>query len=171
MPSLSPVEVTNAVGRAASAAKTFNKTSISQRKIILQSLLDWLVAESETLCRMAARDTGKTSECIVQRQGEVVSSAEQQILNPVALTVVDAFLGEILVTAEKLRWILANVDHVLADESRSYVQHALSYFISTQSSPNLSPSNPLLLLHKRSKVVYEPLGGDFLPLSPAAAAR
>jgi acyl-CoA reductase-like NAD-dependent aldehyde dehydrogenase len=51
--------------------------------------------------------------------------------------VVDAAFGEILVTAEKLRWTIANGEAALKDDYR--------------------PTN-LLMAHKVSKVVYEPLG-------------
>ncbi|POY73058.1 hypothetical protein BMF94_3896 [Rhodotorula taiwanensis] len=52
-------------------------------------------------------------------------------------TLVDAAFGEILTTCEKLRWTLNNAESVLAPEARS---------------------TNLLLAHKKSKVVYEPLG-------------
>lgn len=114
VPSLSKFEVTSAIGKAEAASQAFNKSSIHERKVILQSLQDWLLSESETLCQMAARDTGKTS------------SYPKSCLNPHPQNnsscydaVLDAFLGEILVTAEKIRWILANLDNVLADEYRS----------------------------------------------------
>lgn len=53
------------------------------------------------------------------------------------LLVVDAAFGEILVTAEKLRWVIANGEGILKPESRR---------------------TNLLLAHKVHKVVYEPLG-------------
>ncbi|GAA6007415.1 hypothetical protein JCM11491_004155 [Sporobolomyces phaffii] len=52
-------------------------------------------------------------------------------------TLVDAAFGEILTTCEKLRWTIANGEEALKPEYR--------------------PTN-LLLAHKVSKVVYEPLG-------------
>ncbi|TNY18946.1 meiotic sister-chromatid recombination aldehyde dehydrogenase [Rhodotorula diobovata] len=52
-------------------------------------------------------------------------------------TLVDAAFGEILTTCEKLRWLLANAESALAPEYR--------------------PTN-LVLAHKVSKVVFEPLG-------------
>lgn len=51
--------------------------------------------------------------------------------------VVDAAFGEILTTCEKLRWVIANGESIL--------------------SPSTRPTN-LVLAHKVSKVVYEPLG-------------
>ncbi|GJN93952.1 hypothetical protein Rhopal_007012-T1 [Rhodotorula paludigena] len=52
-------------------------------------------------------------------------------------TLVDAAFGEILTTCEKLRWVIANGESILSPSSR--------------------PTN-LVLAHKVSKVVYEPLG-------------
>ncbi|GAA5827611.1 hypothetical protein JCM11251_001757 [Rhodosporidiobolus azoricus] len=52
-------------------------------------------------------------------------------------TLIDAAFGEILTTCEKLRWTIANGEEILKPESR--------------------PTN-LVLAHKVSKVVYEPLG-------------
>ncbi|BGP51561.1 Meiotic Sister-Chromatid recombination aldehyde dehydrogenase [Rhodotorula kratochvilovae] len=52
-------------------------------------------------------------------------------------TLVDAAFGEILTTCEKLRWLIANAEAALA--------------------PDYRPTN-LVLAHKVSKVVYEPLG-------------
>ncbi|BGP03337.1 Meiotic Sister-Chromatid recombination aldehyde dehydrogenase [Rhodotorula toruloides] len=52
-------------------------------------------------------------------------------------TIVDAAFGEILTTCEKLRWLIANAEDSLR--------------------PDYRPTN-LILAHKVSKVVYEPLG-------------
>ncbi|GAA6046801.1 hypothetical protein JCM3770_005649 [Rhodotorula araucariae] len=52
-------------------------------------------------------------------------------------TLVDAAFGEILTTCEKLRWLISNAESALA--------------------PDYRPTN-LVLAHKVSKVVYEPLG-------------
>ncbi|GAA5985650.1 hypothetical protein JCM11641_001462 [Rhodosporidiobolus odoratus] len=52
-------------------------------------------------------------------------------------TLVDAAFGEILTTCEKLRWVIANGESILKPEHRS---------------------TNLILAHKVSKVVYEPLG-------------
>jgi acyl-CoA reductase-like NAD-dependent aldehyde dehydrogenase len=50
----------------------------------------------------------------------------------------DASLGEILVTCEKLRWLIANGEQVLKPERR--------------------PVTGLLMMHKRAEIRYEPLG-------------
>jgi len=51
---------------------------------------------------------------------------------------IDAALGEILVTCEKLRWLIANAEKVLKTEKR--------------------PVSGLLMMHKTAQVRYEPLG-------------
>jgi acyl-CoA reductase-like NAD-dependent aldehyde dehydrogenase len=51
---------------------------------------------------------------------------------------IDASLGEILVTCEKLRWLIANGEQVLKPEKR--------------------PVTGVLMMHKRAEIRYEPLG-------------
>jgi len=51
---------------------------------------------------------------------------------------IDASLGEILVTCEKLRWLIANGEQVLKPEKR--------------------PVTSVLMMHKRAEIRYEPLG-------------
>lgn len=51
---------------------------------------------------------------------------------------IDASLGEILVTCEKLRWLIANGEQVLSPEKR--------------------PVTGLLMMHKKAEIRYEPLG-------------
>ena len=51
---------------------------------------------------------------------------------------IDASLGEILVTCEKLRWLIANGEKVLSPEKR--------------------PVTGLLMMHKKAEIRYEPLG-------------
>lgn len=51
---------------------------------------------------------------------------------------IDAILGEILVTCEKLRWLIANGERFLKPEKR--------------------PVASVLMMHKRAELRYEPLG-------------
>lgn len=74
---------------------------------MLQHILD----NQEEICRVACLDSGKT--------------------------MIDATLGEILVTVEKLRWTLKHGEKALKPSSR--------------------PTN-LLMMYKKNKVIYEPLG-------------
>lgn len=74
-------------------------------------MLRFILDNQEDICRVACLDSGKT--------------------------MIDATLGEILVTVEKLRWTLRHGEKAL--------------------SPSNRPTN-LLMMYKKNKVVYEPLG-------------
>ncbi|GAA5989899.1 hypothetical protein JCM10908_002367 [Rhodotorula pacifica] len=111
VPSLTPDQIRNRIGKAVVAQKGWRNSSWARRRRVLRSLLEWTVEEAETLAKIASRDSGKT--------------------------LVDAAFGEILTTCEKLRWTIANAESALAPDYRS---------------------TNLLLAHKVSKVVYEPLG-------------
>ncbi len=91
--------------------KTWAKTTFRQRRAVLRSLLEHVLDNQETICRVACADSGKT--------------------------MVDAQLGEILVTAEKLQWTIKHGEKALSPERR--------------------PTN-LLMAYKRNTVTYEPLG-------------
>lgn len=78
---------------------------------MLRSLLAYVLDNQEEICRVACLDSGKT--------------------------MVDAQLGEIMVTCEKLQWTLKHGERVLA--------------------PSRRPTN-LLMSYKRNEVRYEPLG-------------
>lgn len=77
----------------------------------MRSMLQYVLDNQEELCRIACLDSGKT--------------------------MVDAQLGEILVTAEKLTWTINHGEKALR--------------------PSRRPTN-LLMTYKRNEVVYEPLG-------------
>ncbi|SPO35947.1 related to aldehyde dehydrogenase [Pseudozyma flocculosa] len=66
--------------------------SFSTRRRVLRTLQKWVVDQSETIVRVAARDTGKTA--------------------------IDAAFGELLTTCSKIEWTLANGERVLAPETR-----------------------------------------------------
>ena len=51
---------------------------------------------------------------------------------------IDAILGEILVTCEKLRWLISNGERILKPENRAVTS--------------------VLMMHKRAEIRYEPLG-------------
>lgn len=86
--------------------------------------------ERRKIWQRLPRETRERRVCILSCS-PVVSSPDK------FLPVVDAAFGEILTTCEKLRWLIANTEDSLRPERR--------------------PTN-LILAHKVSKVVYEPLG-------------
>ncbi|KAH8099755.1 meiotic sister-chromatid recombination aldehyde dehydrogenase [Cristinia sonorae] len=99
------------IQKAAVAQATWAKTGFAERKRVMRSLKKWLVDNQTTAAKVAARDTGKT--------------------------LLDAALGEILVTCTKLDWLVNHGERVLKPESR-YTN--------------------FLMFYKSSKVHFEPLG-------------
>ncbi|TFA99743.1 Putative aldehyde dehydrogenase [Trichoderma ghanense] len=100
-----------AVAAAAEAQRAWAATTFDQRKAVLRSLMKYVMDNAEQICRVAGLDSGKT--------------------------MVDAQLGEILVTVEKIQWTLAHGERALR--------------------PSRRPTN-LLMAYKRNTVHYEPLG-------------
>lgn len=106
-----PSGIDRAIDAAHAAQKKWATTTFAQRRQVLRSLMAFVLANQDDICRVAAIDSGKTF--------------------------VDASLGEVLTTVEKIRWILKHGEKAL--------------------SPSRRPTN-FLLAYKRNKVVYEPLG-------------
>lgn len=130
VPSLTKDEIRERIGMAVVAQKGWKNSSWARRRRVMRSLLAWCVTEMETIAKIASRDSGKTRSSQLPPP-----SAVSPLTKPPA--VVDASFGEILTTCEKLRWVIANGEQILKPEQRS---------------------TPLLLAHKVSKVVFEPLG-------------
>lgn len=107
----SPAAIDRAIAAAAAAQAEWATTSFAQRSAVLRTLMRHVLDAAEDICRVAALDSGKT--------------------------MVDAQLGEILVTVERIRWTLRHGQDALSPESR--------------------PTN-LLMAYKRNTVRYEPLG-------------
>ncbi|KYK59926.1 oxidoreductase [Drechmeria coniospora] len=103
--------VDSAIAAAAGAQKVWAASSFDERRAVLRSLLRHLLDNAEDICRVAGLDSGKT--------------------------MVDAQLGEVLVTAEKIQWTLKHGERALR--------------------PSRRPTN-LLMAFKRNTVRYEPLG-------------
>lgn len=58
---MTEADVRGAVARARVAQEKWCKTTFAQRKEVLLALLDFVVENQEAICRVACRDTGKTS--------------------------------------------------------------------------------------------------------------
>ncbi|KAJ1658003.1 Meiotic Sister-Chromatid recombination aldehyde dehydrogenase [Dispira simplex] len=80
VPITTPEEVQTAVDRARQAQQQWCTTTLAERRRLLSALLQFVVDNQATICRISARDTGKTF--------------------------LDAHLGEILTTCEKLTWTI-----------------------------------------------------------------
>ncbi|KAH6662189.1 succinate-semialdehyde dehydrogenase [Plectosphaerella plurivora] len=106
-----PASIDRALDAAHAAQAKWASTTFSERRAVLKSMLQHVLDNQEQICRVACLDSGKT--------------------------MVDAQLGEILVTTEKLAWTIKHGEKALSPSSR--------------------PTN-LLMTYKKNKVVYEPLG-------------
>ncbi|KAI5369683.1 Putative aldehyde dehydrogenase domain, aldehyde/histidinol dehydrogenase [Septoria linicola] len=107
----SPDRIDRIVSRATEAQKSWSQTTFSQRRQVLKTLLKHLLENQATIIRAACLDSGKTR--------------------------VDALFGEVLVTAEKLKWTIDHGEQAL--------------------KPDRRPTN-LLMFYKHNEVRYEPLG-------------
>ncbi|KZM18740.1 Meiotic Sister-Chromatid recombination aldehyde dehydrogenase [Ascochyta rabiei] len=103
--------IDRAIARAKAAQVPWARTTFAERRRVLRTMLRFLLENQATIARVACLDSGKT--------------------------MVDAALGEILVTAEKLRWTIRHGEESLQNERR--------------------PTN-LLMAYKWNEVVYQPLG-------------
>ncbi|KAK2014139.1 aldehyde dehydrogenase [Colletotrichum eremochloae] len=106
-----PASIDRAVDAAHAAQTKWKKTTFRERRCVLRTMLQHVLDNQETICRVACLDSGKT--------------------------MVDAQLGEILVTVEKLTWTLNHGEKALR--------------------PSPRPTN-LLMAYKQNEVRYEPLG-------------
>lgn len=103
--------IDRAIASAKKAQVEWAKTSFSERRKVLKTMLKFVLENQETIARVACLDSGKT--------------------------MVDASLGEILVTAEKLKWTIDHGEESLRPERR--------------------PTN-FLMMYKWNEVVWQPLG-------------
>lgn len=103
--------IDRSIAAAAAAQKSWAETTLRERKAVLRSLMQHVMDNADEICRIAGLDSGKT--------------------------LVDAQLGEILVTVEKMQWTLSHGEKALR--------------------PSPRPTS-LLMAHKRNTVHYEPLG-------------
>ena len=106
-----PDKIDRLISRASDAQKSWSQTSFAQRRQVLKTLLKFILDNQEPIIRAACLDSGKTR--------------------------VDALFGEVLVTAERIKWTIDHGEKALLPDRR--------------------PTN-LLMLYKRNEVRYEPLG-------------
>ncbi|EHL00788.1 ALDH-like protein [Glarea lozoyensis ATCC 20868] len=106
-----PEGIDRAIEKSQIAQKKWERTTFMQRRQVLRCIQAFIMDNQEEICKVACRDSGKT--------------------------LIDATLGEILTTVEKLRWTILHGEKAL--------------------SPSRRPTN-LLMAHKKNTVKYEPLG-------------
>ncbi|KAL2643603.1 hypothetical protein R1flu_011190 [Riccia fluitans] len=110
-PVMEPDEVRQVVTRAREAQIVWATTGFNQRRLLLKVLLKYILEHQELICRVSAKDSGKT--------------------------MLDATLGEILTTCEKISYLLKEGERVLRPQYRS---------------------TGMLMIHKSARVEYHPLG-------------
>lgn len=108
---VTPEGVDRAIEKAKAAQVKWAQTTFTQRRQVLRCIQDFIMDNQEDICRVSCLDSGKT--------------------------MIDASLGEILVTVEKLRWTILHGERALR--------------------PSRRPTN-LLMAYKTNHVEYEPLG-------------
>jgi acyl-CoA reductase-like NAD-dependent aldehyde dehydrogenase len=106
-----PEGIDRAIEKATAAQEKWAKTTFSQRRQVLRCIQAFVMDNQEAICKVACIDSGKT--------------------------MIDATLGEIMMTVEKLSWTIKHGEKAL--------------------SPSRRPTN-LLMAYKKNTVVYEPLG-------------
>lgn len=111
VPACGEAEVTAMVQKARLAQAEWQKSSFAQRRFLLRTLQNFVLNNMETICTVACRDSGKT--------------------------VIDAMVGELTVTLEKLRWTIASGEEYLLPEYRT---------------------SGLMNLHKTSRLEWVPVG-------------
>ncbi|KKY13573.1 putative aldehyde dehydrogenase [Diplodia seriata] len=104
-------DIDNSVARAKEAQKEWKTTTFSERRQVLKTMLKFVLENQQNISTAACLDSGKTR--------------------------VDSSFGEILVTAEKLKWTIDHGEKALTPESR--------------------PTN-FLMMYKKNEVRWEPLG-------------
>ncbi|KAF2708341.1 aldehyde dehydrogenase [Pleomassaria siparia CBS 279.74] len=103
--------IDRAIAKAKEAQVQWAKTTFSERRRVLKTMLKFILENQEIIARVSCLDSGKT--------------------------MVDASLGEILVTAEKLKWTIDHGEAALKPEKR--------------------PTN-FLMMYKTNEVIWQPLG-------------
>mmetsp|Transcript_102032 Transcript_102032/g.286774 ORF Transcript_102032/g.286774 Transcript_102032/m.286774 type:complete len:607 (-) Transcript_102032:122-1942(-) len=111
VPAHSADDVRKAVARARVAQQKWAESSFSKRRQLLRVIQRFILENAETIATVACRESGKT--------------------------VIDAMVGEILVTLEKLRWVTVYGEQYLVPEYRD---------------------SGLMNMHKTSRVEWVPVG-------------
>lgn len=107
-----PSDIDKAITAASRAQKEWANTTFAQRRQVLLSLSKYILDNQDVIARAACLDSGKTK--------------------------IDAALGEILVTVEKIAYVCKRGEKALRPESR--------------------PISFPLMVYKKAEVRYEPLG-------------
>ena len=107
-------EMDEQIEKAKQAQYKWKRSSFTLRRKVLRTISKFIIDNQDMIARIACRDSGKTK--------------------------LDALLGEIMVTLEKLNWIIVHGE------------------LSLKTSQRPGPSNFLIRMLKCAEVRYEPLG-------------
>ena len=113
-PSKTKTELDDMIQRAEIAQSKWSTSSMERRLRVLTSLREYILSNQEMIASIACRDSGKTK--------------------------LDASMGEILVTLEKLQWLITHGPSVLKPSRRP------------------GPTNFFMKWYKGAEIRYEPLG-------------
>lgn len=91
-PAMTADEVNATVDRARVAQEEWKKTSFGTRRLLMRTMLRYITENQESCARVAVRDSGKT--------------------------LLDAIIGEVLVSCEKLAWLASSGEKCLQREYR-----------------------------------------------------
>lgn len=118
--SLICLQVIESVNKAREAAQEWRHSSFAQRRRLLNIILKYTLENQEEICRISAADSGKP--------------------------MVDAAFGELIVTCEKIHWLLSEGEQWLLPESRSAGR---------------------MMFYKKARVEYHPVGvvGAIVPFN------
>lgn len=113
-PSKTEADIDEMVSKAGKAQSTWGNSDFSRRLRVLASLHDYILKNQDLIARVACRDSGKT--------------------------MLDASMGEILVTLEKIQWTIKHGQRALLPSRRP------------------GPTNFFMKWYKGAEIRYEPLG-------------
>ena len=111
LPAMNDKEVHEVVARARIAQGQWKKSSFAKRRLLMRTMLRYITENQEICAKVAVRDSGKT--------------------------LIDAIIGEVLTTCEKLAWLASSGEQYLVPEPRATGR---------------------LMIMKRAYVEYIPLG-------------
>ncbi len=119
-PAMSAEQVRGCIERARAAQAEWKHSSFAQRKRVLSVMLKYIMEHQEEICEISSKDSGKP--------------------------MVDCAFGELIVTCEKIRWLMSEGERWLRPESRSAGR---------------------MMFYKKARVEYVPLGvvGAIVPFN------
>lgn len=119
-PAMTAAQVRSSIEKAKSAQREWKYSSFAQRKRVLSVLLKYIMEHQEEICTISSKDSGKP--------------------------MVDCAFGELIVTCEKIRWLMSEGERWLKPEKRSAGR---------------------MMFYKKARVEYVPVGvvGAIVPFN------